>query len=318
MEILNSQLKNVLFGAVSIEEENGWLHPVRFTKEQFDYIEKASDALYLRSLSSSNMVLDFVTDAAYFSFDYKCRRASSQTICYIDVYVDGDLALHQGADDVEELEGTLEIALKEGTKRVTVYFPCLAGTRLANAKLSDGAKFEPAKKDVSIMFFGDSITQGYTTVFPSLTYANILARKLNANCINQGIGADIFNVKNLDENIDFNADIVFVAYGSNDWNGGVDIQKNASEYFEKLTKIYKNSKIYTLLPIWRGAEGDSPCMTFEETRSIIADICKKYDNIKVLDTIDYVPHFPEFFKPDLLHPNDLGFMLYAENIIKNM
>ena len=34
---------------------------------------------------------------------------------------------------------------------------------------------------------------------------------------------------------DFKPDVVFVAYGTNEWAHGYDIEQNATEYFEKLT-----------------------------------------------------------------------------------
>ena len=37
-----------------------------------------------------------------------------------------------------------------------------------------------------------------------------------------------------------------------------------------------------------------------------------YQNITVIDTINFVPHFAEFYEDGYLHPNDMGYMKYAE------
>jgi len=94
----------------------------------------------------------------------------------------------------------------------------------------------PVDKELSIEFLGDSITQGYTTVFPSLTYSNVYARERNANCVNQGIGAALFDKENLDPELPFSPDKVFVAYGTNDWTHSDerDFEFYANEYIEKI------------------------------------------------------------------------------------
>ena len=46
--------------------------------------------------------------------------------------------------------------------------------------------------------FGDSITQGYTSKFSSLSYVNQVARALNAEVVNQGIGGYYFNEATID------------------------------------------------------------------------------------------------------------------------
>ena len=234
------------------------------------------------------------------------------------MYVDDNLIVHHGADNIDEHEGSLLVDMKKGTKRVTVVFPNLFGTAIKNVCINDGAWVKPVEKTRKLLFLGDSITQGYTAAFPSLSYANIITKKLNAQCVNQGIGGDVFNEKNLDENLGYDADTVFVAYGTNDWSHGKDIKANATAYFKKLTSIYPDAQIYTLLPIFRGNKGSEPAIEFNEMRKLIADICKNYKNVKVLDTIDYVPHFENFFMPDFLHPNDLGFMMYAKGIFNNI
>jgi len=57
---------------------------------------------------------------------------------------------------------------------------------------------------------------------------------------------------------------------------------------------------------------------FEQMRETIAKLCKKFKNVTVLDSIDFVPHYEEFFAGDLLHPSDLGSIIYAESIIKTI
>ena len=84
---------------------------------------------------------------------------------------------------------------------------------------------------------------------------------------------------------------------------------------DKLTKIYPDVKIFTLLPLWRGKDGAKNVITFNEMREILINVCKKYKNITLIDAIDFIPHDANFFLPDLLHPNTMGFRIYGENLV---
>ena len=42
---------------------------------------------------------------------------------------------------------------------------------------------------------------------------------------------------------------------------------------------------------------------------------EKYEHNIVIDCQNFVPQLPEFFADKVLHPNDLGFKHYAENLI---
>lgn len=319
MNISNKKLKELVNGAIRFEENDGWLLPHRFTKKIVDYYEIEDQSHYKRAKASAGMTLDFTTNSEAVSFDARIFSASSRKNYSFDVYVDGKMEYHFANHDVEQDETNISFELKSGTKRVTIYLPCLFGTEIKNFVIDDGANIEPVKKDRSIAIFGDSITQGYTTEFTSLTYANSIARSLDANVLNQAIGGAKFKPKNLDEDLNFEADTVIVAYGTNDWSYGEDIEKNASDYFGKLRKIYPTQKMYVILPIWRKDLYDPKPnikMGFFEMRELIRSIASGYNNVTIIDSIDFVPHFSEFFEDERLHPNDLGFMMYAENLKK--
>ena len=148
-----------------------------------------------------------------------------------------------------------------------------------------------------------------------MTYANILTRLFDADSINQAIAGDVFNADNLDNGLDFNPDTVFVAYGTNDWRGGRDILATAEGYFKKLTEIYRGKKIFVILPIYRMDQeeyGENTKMPFSDFRALLRHIALRHKGIAVIDSWDFVPHRSDFFEDGFLHPNDLGFLLYAE------
>lgn len=317
-----SLLKSSIFGSVNTFEEDGAIKLRRFTDKQmkhFDdtlnYIDKPR-----KSRASSGMNIDFYTDSPVIKLELSCRVASSQPLCYVDVYVDNIMTNHFGCNTKEDTRICTEFEVGKGKKRVTIWLPCLFDASISEFAIEDGACFEPAKKDCNIMFLGDSITQGYTTEFPSLTYTNIVTNRMNAHCINQGIGGALFDKSDLDEELPFEPDIIFVAYGTNDWyhSGDRDLGKNADSFYQKLCSIYPKTKIYAILPIWRAnipRVSEIATMGFDEMHTVLENICRKY-NVETIDGRKLTPHHEKFFLPDGTHPNEMGFLQYGENLYK--
>ena len=240
MRIENQELKKAIFGAVDIWEEDGMLKMCRFTKRQLEFFDETKNYVEKpkKSRASAGMRMDFYTDSRNLDLELSCFVASSQGLCYADIYADGFMVAHCGYSAKENRRFQAAAELGEGRKRVTVYFPCLFGPSIISAQLDDGAEFTPVIPSEKFLFVGDSITQGYISEFPSLTYPNLLCSALDAECVNQGIGGAYFLDGDLDEDLPYAPDRVFVAYGTNDWSHGYDIVGNATVYLEKLCGIY--------------------------------------------------------------------------------
>ena len=48
---------------------------------------------------------------------------------------------------------------------------------------------------------------------------------------------------------------------------------------------------------------------------MISDEAGKYPNMTVVDGIKLTPHVPAFYSDLYLHPNDIGFSIYAKNLV---
>ena len=318
MKISNECLAKALFGAVRIEEDEGWLRPSRFSKRQLER-RAGEDGYLLRARSASCMTIDFYTDATQLDFDYRVRIGSGKKLCFFDIRVDDRLMFHTGKMDILEDAGHIAFAMSEGMKRVTVYLPCLYETKIGNFCLNDGAVFEPVKKEKKILFLGDSITQGYSSDCPSLCYANHIVRKYDAICVNQAIGGSMFNEDYLDDEILPDADMVLVAYGTNDWAKGVELERNATAYMNKLIGLYPDSRVYMILPIWRKDQDRAEAvMTFDEARQVVKRVGERIPGVTVIDSIDFVPHDSVYYEDGRVHPNDIGYMYYAEALGKSL
>ena len=213
-------------------------------------------------------------------------------------------------------------ALPAGEKTVRIYFPNLSATGIRDVELTDATLFRPTEKKIRYVAYGDSITQGYTTLSPSLSYVNLLGESFDSDVYNLGIGGEIFEPLMLDENYPVKADIVTVAYGTNDWRH-VAAEEDATRrkgFFDGLIKIHKGAKIFVILPIWRGDpvnEMDG-YGTLEDYRELLRREIKEYPEITVVEGENLVPRHPDYFMPDLLHPNALGFTQYARNLKKSV
>ena len=108
--------------------------------------------------------------------------------------------------------------------------------------------------------------------------------------------------------------VYYSAYGEGEkpkFYGSLDAA-NPDDWVE--TK-YKNVWMFRpLVPYVR----DIGCVVINDGQLWGIKVCKNYKNITLIDAIDFVPHDKNFFLPDLLHPNTLGFGIYAENVINSI
>ena len=323
MKLTNELLKTAIFGVVEFEEEAGALKMHRFTRKQRAYFSETENSINkpLKALANSNMVLDFYTDSTKFVFEAIGKPASRQNLCYFDLYINGTMVDNFGYESAEPGTVNYSRELAGGRKRITVYFPCLAAIEIQSVSLDDGASFEPAKRDRKLLFIGDSITQGYIGKYPSLTYSGIVMTGLNAESVNLGIGGNVFDELDLDADFPYTPDTIFVAYGTNDWSKKLDYKENARKFLDKLTGMYPEAKVYMVLPIWRAnakerkVEKNLP-VDFEQVHIDLAKVAERYENVTPVNGLQLVPHIRETLCPDAVHPNELGFLFYGQELLK--
>lgn len=315
MTLSNDELLQYVSGYLRYEEKDGYLSFSRFTEKQSRLL--AERDFSPKENASAGMFIEFVTDGNHISFDYRISPGSSQKFYGIDLLVNGRITACK-FEQTDFSEGSFSATIKEdGKKKITIYFPNLA--KLLIKDLSVNGSVEKVERKVKYLALGDSITQGYCTKHPSLTYANIVGESLNAYVLNQAIGGDIFYKDNLDENVEFAPDIITVAYGTNDWSRGVDLYTNAFEYFKRLKELYANALIFALLPIYRDITATPTVnnITLEDGRSLIQKAAEE-NGITVINAKDFIHHHEDFFCDKTLHPNELGFSFYGQNLYNEL
>lgn len=307
MKLSNEQLKEIYYGALSINEtEDGYLQSFQYTEQQMQYFKESSDFWYDRCRASSAKTLEFSTSATQFSLEYKITWVGSEDS--IELSVDGLITKIYYVKDLQK-EGQLSFEMPVGEKKVIVYLPADATILIRNFEIN--ADVSPMKKNEKVLWMGDSITQGFGPLRSAHTYVSVANRLLNYDIINQGIGGYIYDKNVLVKMEGYTPDKIIISLGTNQY--GTESMKGIEEYYERLADVYGNTPVLCITPIWRG---DSPDRldVLESFCEKTKEICAKYSNIIVVEGFSLVPHLSEYFL-DNLHPNALGSEIYGRNLV---
>ena len=173
-----------------------------------------------------------------------------------------------------------------------------------------------------MLIFGDSITQGYDALRPSLHHTSRLCETLNVEGFNKAIGGEIFFPDLARLKDDITPDYITVAYGTNDWShcDRDTFIKNCTEFYQALSNNYPTAKIFAITPIWRGdcivpsAFGD-----FSDIQKCIDNATENIKNITLIPGFNFVPKEAKYFADlRVLHPNDEGFDYYYNNLYQKL
>lgn len=317
MRLTTEQIKSVTFGALSVEEQADGLHFHKCTKKQETAFAAFNSGFFERAKTTTGVCLDFHTTSKHLAFSASSGRK-------FEVYLN-NLLRRQFDFDVLRPEGRcaeLDLTDVLGDKvdeiRVTLVFPSHSIGVLEFVELDDGATIVPHTFDRKILFLGDSITQGWDSKYDSFSYAWRVSRFFNAESVVQGIGGAFFH-ETVFDTVDFDPDTVIVALGTNDFSKChtmEELRTHASAYLSMVAKTYAKKQVFVISPIWR-ADQVKEVGTFFEAREVLVEEIKRA-GLSHIDGLTLVPPMEEFMADARLHPNDLGFSLYAENLIAQM
>lgn len=333
MKLNFEQIKSITTGAVHIEEENNGIAFFRFTKEQSELYRITNENFYNRVFATAGVRFMFKTDSkslrlsavverktsrCYFSFDV---FANEKSVGYMDNFSGVELPENYTETELPMGEFTKEFDLGEGEKTVCVYFPWSVIPWIRSVEIDDGAYINPVKRAKKLLAFGDSITQGYDALRSSGRYVSILADKLSAEELNKGIGGEIFFPALAEIADDISPDYVTVAYGTNDWSKTTeeDFKVRCRKFYKTLSEKYPDAKIFAITPIWRkDNQNKTEFGAFENVEKDIREAVSDLSNVTLIGGLDLVPHDEKFYADLRLHPNDAGFVHYAENLYKKL
>ena len=316
MRLSFDQIKSVTVGALSVKREDDGIHFYKCTEKQIDAWYRQREGLGNGARTTTGVRLDFITNSEKIAFIAGCKGK-------FELHIDGlfrkqfHLNEENGFCAAYELCDPLDN--KKDNYRVTIILPSHGVGVIDSVEIDDGATVTPCKYDTRMLFVGDSITQGWKSLTDSYSYAYRVSSFFNAESVIQGIGGSYFNEETFDS-IPFDPDTVLIAYGTNDFSHcktKEELMANAEAYLELVAKEYAGKRVFVITPIWQGRAKEREMGSFEDCCAIIASIAKRLGLI-CIDGLTLVPRAPEMFCEDMLHPNELGFSLYAENLIAQM
>ena len=316
--ILNfEEIKSVTRGAVKVWQDNGVIKFAKCTEKQIDaWYKYGSELLGKRAETTTGVRLDFYTNSKNLSF----KTASGDKF---EVLIDGISRERfvRGEDAFIEKSVKLTDSLNKECDevRVTLVFPSHSIGSLKYVEIDDGAYIKSPEYKTKMLFIGDSITQGHNSKYDSFSYAWRTISFFDADAVINGIGGAFYMPESFDK-IDFDPDTVIIAYGTNDaCKFEYAVMKEKTEGFLNLIKdAYGDKRVIVLSPIWRGRDsGDIMGADFESKRTMVEEEAKKR-GFFVISGLKLVPPLADLYADKYLHPNDLGFGIYAENLIKEI
>ena len=317
MKLNFETIKTITRGAVRVWEESGIFNFAKCTEKQVDaWYKFGSDVLGYRAKTTTGIRLDFYTDSKTFSF----KTASGDKF---EILVDGMIRERFVRGEDAFIEKTVKLTdpiLKDKDEfRVTLVFPSHSVGSLEYVEVDDGAYLKAPEYKTKMLFIGDSITQGHNSKYDSLSYAWRTVQYFDADAVINGIGGAYYMPESFDA-IDFDPDTVILAYGTNDackFDYAVMKEKTVG-YLDLVKEHYGDKNVIVISPIWRARDtGAVMGEDFENKRKMVEDEAQKR-GFYVVQGLKLVPPIADFYADKYLHPNDLGFGLYAENLIKEI
>ena len=319
--ILTKEQIKVIANGVEYWEDGieGGIIPRRFCKAQ-DEVYSTHEAFSLRTRATSGVRLECRTDASALEVSFRAFAGSAKDWYGFDLKVDGKLRGHFEGKLQESDHIHWSHPLPQGEKQVSLYLPCLTGVEILEVRLENATVLEPVEYAEKILVMGDSITQGYSAHFPSMTYVAQTAAYRNADYINQAIGGETFHPEILTP-LDWKPTMAIISYGSNDWalKDRQRLLADGSAFLERFHSLYPTLPTVVITPVWRV---DSPTrrsddFRIEETDGILQSIVAKYPNMRTVCGQKILPQIKELLD-DVAHPNELGFTVYAKHLCAAM
>ena len=327
MKLTFEQIKSITSGAERIEENNGAISFLRFTKAEEDAYQ--GSWLYPRTFATSGIKLRFKTDAKAMNLKTRTADIGYNTLYAFDVYENKKLIGQiknypegTGRGDREKNKypvGDAEghFIFTEGEKVIEIYFPWSVKGELLELSLEGETFFAPVKYNKKCLVYGDSITQGATALSPSNAYIVRTSDWLDAELINKAIGSEAYFPELLDARSEGECpDYLIVSYGANDWalRTYEEAEEKCREFWKKARVAFPFAKKFALTPIWyenksiKAKLGD-----FCLIEKFITKVASEFDDVTVINCERFVPENSLLFD-DGVHPTDEGFDYFYKEL----
>ena len=322
MKLTFEQIISAANGIIRTEVNELGLELHRFSREQEGFFYKTHPLYCKESFfngyfgrncrTGAGITLDFVTDAKRIEINFGAMEyaKTAKTRVYIfDLFINGkfERSYETASNIIHEASGEV--------RNFTLYFPYYAFPTISSVELVGASAFEPRKKEIDILFLGDSITHGAIATHPSNTYVMRVARNLGVGVLNQGNSGFVYDAGSIERVC--NPKIIVTAYGINDFmrKDIKALKTDTTLFLSELRKAYPNSKIVSILPLWTVWDSEKENFKVNE-RNTLKAVYEEYSDFTV-DGHTLIPHDKKYLA-DEVHPNDDGFTHYGDNLSKTL
>lgn len=288
----------------------------RFTEKQLNYYATLGKDRYLRARCLAGAFLGLRTTAKEIEIKLGIKGRARNRLG-LDLEVDGDIVQCFRLDlhEEKEIKVNFQLDLREKFHQVKLYLPVSVEVEILDFKPAGEPLPRPARK---LLCLGDSITQGMEATSPGCSYPVVLARMLEMDLLNQGVGGQTFDAQTLDDRLPLSPELITVAYGFNDWNQDLtreQIRETSFSYLKKLRQFFPQSLIVVLTPLWAQEENKVKAAgTLQDVRNLIAESAKAAGCL-CLPGVNLVPNHPFYFS-DGVHPDETGHIIFGLNIFR--
>lgn len=318
---------------------DGMVQPQRFYEKQLETLSREGRGR--RAISTSGVVMDFVTNGDRLAFDCKITRhldaghriyravvertgalgtAEDGVVDGIDIVVAGQQSFTTMVRD-----GRIEHEFENpdhADVEVRIYLPTIMSVAVGN--LETNGTIEPAPVRPYLLALGDSITQGFVVGSPSLTWPALVASRFGLDLINQGVAGHVFDrtsLRGLSAMRGAPPAMVTVAYGTNDWARKPTaraIRQDAERYLDKLAWYFPGVPIYVVSPLWRvDVDDEVPSGTqLRWVGSMLRECCAKHERMVYVEGYDAIPENELMLADGRLHPGPVDSRLVAERVTR--
>lgn len=330
-----AEIRTAARGAAYVCENEKGVCFHRFTEEEEGYYCYRLAEFYSKAHATSGIKLAFRTNSRLLSLSVHADSMGSQRtyfsldllvnekpVGFLDNYGGKPLSPTYHEDAFPLGDFAADFDLGEGEKAVTLHLPWSVVLTLRSLSLDDGASFTPLPRpEKRFIAYGDSIIHGYDATRPHLRQMNRLACALDAEEYNKAIGGEVFCPGLAECACELAPDFITVAYGTNDW-GKTDFatfSENCPAFYAALAARHPHTPIFALTPIPRGGIMENENFGhFDQVAETVRAVAARHENITVIDGAELMPYDKALYSDGYLHPNDTGFAVYADNLIRKI
>jgi len=289
-----------------------------------------SDANRALAECTAGGTIRFITDADEISLRIHNRASivgmhhfCDRGVYGIDAYVGTGTAreyvgkmMQTFADDPNYNEGTL--TLPQGINEVQINLPLYGGITKMEIGFKQGTLVgAPTKRTVGpIAFYGSSITQGGCVSRPANSYANILCRALDADCVSYGFSGSAMGETAVAEHIASRELAAFVM--DYDYNSPSleHLEATHEPFFKTIREKRPDLPVVFVTHPFYAAETENDAKRIEIVKKTYQNAIAAGDkNVYFVDSRNFfTAEMRDLYAVDNLHPNDLGQFSMAETI----